>query len=81
MLEFRGSAITFDAELRPNIGCTCYHPPLVFNQIGDVERCALRSRYQARNWNKPRRAVAKVEWHPEELYPRVGFIVTNLRRS
>ena len=22
--------------------------------------------------------VAKVEWHPGELYPRVGFIVTNL---
>jgi hypothetical protein len=25
--------------------------------------------------------VAKVEWHPNELYPRVGFIVTNLVRS
>jgi hypothetical protein len=25
--------------------------------------------------------VAKVEWHPDELYPRVGFIVTNLARS
>jgi hypothetical protein len=24
--------------------------------------------------------VAKVEWHPGELYPRVGFLVTNLRR-
>ena len=24
-----------------------------------------------------RRVVAKVEWHPGELYPRVGFIVTN----
>jgi hypothetical protein len=24
--------------------------------------------------------VAKVEWHPGELYPRVGFIVTNLTR-
>ena len=23
---------------------------------------------------------AKVEWHPGELYPRVGFIVTNLSR-
>ena len=29
-------------------------------------------------WNKPRRVVAKVEWHPGELCPRVGFIVTNL---
>ena len=25
--------------------------------------------------------MAKVEWHPGELYPRVGFIVTNLSRS
>src|SRR4051794_36514694 len=29
----------------------------------------------------PRHVVAKVEWHPGELYPRVGFIVTNLARS
>jgi hypothetical protein len=36
--------------------------------------------YQAATWEKPRRVVAKVEWHPGELYPRVGFIVTNLSR-
>jgi hypothetical protein len=24
--------------------------------------------------------VAKVEWHQDELYPQVGFIVTNLIR-
>ncbi len=36
--------------------------------------------YQAASWNKPRRVVAKVEWHPDELYPRVGFIVTNMTR-
>ena len=24
--------------------------------------------------------VAKVEWHPGELYPRVGFVVTNMTR-
>jgi Transposase DDE domain group 1 len=29
---------------------------------------------------KPRRVIAKVEWHPGELYPRVGFIVTNMSR-
>jgi len=150
-----------------HFGCTCYHPLFVFNQLGDVERCALRSgnvhsadgwhvllepvvaryrgtvkrlyfrgdaafanpemykfleadgvgytirlpannilqnriayllkrpvgrpphevrryyasfHYQAQSWNKPRRVVAKVEWHPGELYPRVGFIVTNLAR-
>ena len=37
-------------------------------------------RYQAEAGPKPRRVVAKVEWHPGELYPRVGFIVTNLTR-
>jgi Transposase DDE domain group 1 len=150
-----------------HFGCTCYHPLFVFNQLGDVERCALRPgnvhsadgwrvvlepvvaryrdtvkrlyfrgdaafanpeiyefleaegmgyairlpansilqskigyllkrpvgrpphelrryfasfSYQAQSWSKPRRVAAKVEWHPGELYPRVGFIVTNLAR-
>jgi Transposase DDE domain group 1 len=150
-----------------HFGCTCYHPLFVFNQLGDLERCALRSgnvhsaagwrdvlepvvaryrgavkrlyfrgdaafanpaiyefleaecygyairlptnrvvqekigyllsrpvgrppeevrryyasfAYQAGSWKKPRRVVAKVEWHPGELCPRVGFIVTNLAR-
>jgi len=35
-------------------------------------------RYQAGSWDRPRRVVAKVEWHRGELFPRVGFIVTNL---
>ena len=151
-----------------HFGCTCYHPLFVFNQFGDLERCALRPgnvhsahgwrdvlvpvverykgrairlyfrgdaafaspeiydyleaegmlyairlpankvlqesiahllkrpvgrppkdvrryhasfSYQAGTWDKPRRVVAKVEWHPGELYPRVGFIVTNLGRA
>ena len=34
--------------------------------------------YQAQSWSVPRRVVAKVEWHQDELFPRVGFIVTNL---
>ncbi len=150
-----------------HFGRTCYHPLFVFNQLGDLERCALRSgnvhsaagwrdvlepvvvryrgtvkrryfrgdaafanpeiyefleaegygyairlptnavlqgkigyllkrpegrpplevrRYyasfthQAQSWKKPRRVVAKVEWHPGELCPRVGFIVTDLAR-
>ena len=150
-----------------HFGCTCYHPLFVFNQFGDLERCALRPgnvhsahewrdvlepvvaryrdrllrryfrgdaafalpgiyefleaegfryairlpanrvlqdsighllkrpvgrppkdvrryyasfSYRAATWTKPRRVVAKVEWHPGELYPRVGFIVTNLSR-
>ena len=34
--------------------------------------------YQAGSWDKPRRVVAKVEWHQGELFPRVGFVVTNM---
>jgi DDE family transposase len=151
-----------------HFGCTCYHPLFVFNQFGDVERCALRPgnvhsadgwravlepviaryrgsmkrlyfrgdaafgnpemyefleaerigyairlpanrvlqdrigylltrpvgrpahevrryyasfSYRAQSWNRSRHVVAKVEWHPGELYPRVGFIVSNLPRS
>ena len=46
----------------------------------DVRRYHAGFSYQAATWDKPRRVVAKVEWHPGELYPRVGFIVTNLSR-
>jgi len=175
----RGILLDMDSSVSPTHGeqekscwnghyeCTCYHPLFLFNQFGDLERCALRpgnvhsadgwegvlkpvvarykgrvsrlyfrgdagfanpdlydyleaegvkyairlptnrilqekighllSRpvgrppnavrrfyasfsYQARSWAKPRRVVAKVEWHVDELYPRVGFIVTNLSR-
>ena len=173
----RGIVLDMDSSVSPTHGdqemsvwnghyqCTCYHPLFVFNQFGDLERCALRpgnvhsadgwngtlkpvveryegkvSRmyfradaafampgvyeyqeaehikyairlpanqvlqnrigyllkrpvgrppnevrryyakftYQAGSWTTPRRVVAKVEWHPGELCPRVGFIVTNL---
>jgi Transposase DDE domain group 1 len=35
--------------------------------------------YQAASWETARRVVAKVEFHAGELFPRVGFIVTNLQ--
>jgi hypothetical protein len=156
-----------DSAYNGHFGCTCYHPLFLFNQFGDLERCALRpgnvhsadgwrdvlepviARYRGRmkrwyfradaafaspeiyelleaegykctirlpanailqqrigwllkrpvgrpphevrryyasfsyragSWSKARRVVAKVEWHPGELYPRVGFIVTNMTR-
>jgi len=175
----RGIVLDMDSSVSPTHGeqemsvwnghyaCTCYHPLFLFNQFGDLERCALRpgnvhsadgwkdvldpvvaryrgkvSRlyfradaafanpevyefleaegfkyairlpangvlqesigyllrrpvgrppievrryhasfsYRAQSWNMPRRVVAKVEWHPGELYPRVGFVVTNMTR-
>ena len=175
----RGIVLDMDSSVSPTHGdqemsvwnghfaCTCYHPLFLFNQFGDLERCALRPgnvhsadgwhdvlapvvaryrgkvlrlyfradaafampgiyefleaerikyairiptnqvlqgrigylltrpvgrppdhvrrfhasfTYQAGSWTKPRRVIAKVEWHPGELVPRVGFIVTNLSR-
>src|SRR5918995_1772216 len=175
----RGIVLDMDSSVSPtfgeqegsayngHFGCTYYHPLFVFNQFGDLERCALRPgnvhsaegwrdvlepvvaryrtrmkrryfradaafaspevyefleaegygyvirlpanavlqrrithlltrpvgrpphevrrfsasfRYQAQTWSHSRRVVAKVEWHPGDLSPRVGFLVTNLCR-
>src|SRR6266702_4766811 len=46
----------------------------------EVRRYYANFTYKAASWTKPRRVVAKVEWHPGELIPRVGFIVTNMSR-
>jgi hypothetical protein len=46
-------------------------PNQVRRVYGDFE-------YQAGSWEKTRRVLAKVEWYPGELLPRVGFLVTNL---
>ncbi len=45
-------------------------PSHVRRLYGDFE-------YQAGSWDTPRRLLAKIEWHPGELFPRVGFLVTN----
>ena len=37
--------------------------------------------YRAASWKRPRRVIAKVEWHEGELWARVGFIVTNMTSS
>jgi hypothetical protein len=37
--------------------------------------------YRAASWDMPRRVVARVEWHAGELFPRIGFIVTNMSSS
>jgi len=50
------------------------HPPM------HIQRFHVSFSYQAGSWSRKRRVVAKVEWHQGELYPRVGFIVTNLSR-
>src|SRR5262249_56317766 len=36
-------------------------------------------RYRAGSWDQVRRVVVKIAGHAGELFPRVGFIVTNLK--
>jgi len=44
-----------------------WHPAVTYHNFA----------YRAGTWDRPRRVVAKIEWHADELFPRVGFIVTN----
>ncbi|MCP5085046.1 MAG: IS1380 family transposase [Alphaproteobacteria bacterium] len=43
-----------------------------------AERHYANFTYHAKSWSKLRRVVAKVEWYPGELFPRLGFLVTTL---
>lgn len=67
-----------NAVLQQRIGWLLKRP--VGRPPHEVRRYYASFRYQAGSWIKPRRVVAKVEWHPGELYPRVGFVVTNMTR-
>jgi Transposase DDE domain group 1 len=80
----------FEVDYPMNPICSAYHEigradpriPTKFTRSrqSEVRRYYANFTYQAGTWTKPRRVVAKVEWHPGELYPRVGFIVTNMAR-
>jgi hypothetical protein len=65
-----------DPVMRASVGRPPHH----------VRRYYARFCYQAGCWHRKRRLVAKVEWHPGELVPRValdplrGSSVTNLSR-
>jgi hypothetical protein len=83
LLEAEGASYTIrlpaNQVLQEKIGYLLKRP--VGRPPHEVRRYYASFRYQAQSWSKPRHVVAKVEWHPDELYPRVGFIVTNLARS
>ena len=56
-----------------HFGCTCYHPLFVFNQLGDLERCALRpgNVHSADGWRavlEP--VVARYREREAALFPR-----------
>ena len=48
--------------------------------LGHSEVLYHSFQYQAKSWQRARRVVAKIEWHAGELFPRVGFIATNLNK-
>src|SRR6202165_1452789 len=61
-----------------HFGCTCYHPLFLFNQFGDLERCALRpgNVHSADGWDevlKP--VVARYQGNISRIYFRAdaGF--------
>jgi hypothetical protein len=63
---------TLQERIADLLRCPVGRPPSEVRRVyGDFE-------YQAGSWDNPRRVLAKVEWHPGELLPRVGFLVTNL---
>jgi Transposase DDE domain group 1 len=67
-----------NAVLQENIGHLLKRP--AGRPPNEVRRYYANFSYRAQSWTISRRVVAKVEWHPGELYPRVGFLVTNLSR-
>ena len=82
-LEAEGYAYTIRLPTNPILQESISH--LLSHPVGrppnHVRRYYASFSYQAGSWDRKRRVVAKVEWHPGELVPRVGFVVTNLSRS
>jgi len=69
----RGIVLDMDSSVSPTHGeqemsiwnghyrCTCYHPLFVFNQFGDLERCALRpgNVHSANGWESALKPVVE----------------------
>ncbi len=60
--------------LEPHLNRPVGRPPQSGIQVKIVDL-----HYQAKSWSRPRRVVAKIEWHRGELFPRIGFVITNSR--
>ena len=60
--------------MAPHLGRPVGRPPQSGTQVRIVDLP-----YQAKSWSRPRRVVAKIEWHRGELCPRIGLVITNSR--
>jgi hypothetical protein len=66
-----------------HFGCTCYHPLFVFNELGDLERCALHpgNVHSAESWRAVLEPViARYRGRVKRLYFR-GDAAFPTRRS
>ena len=83
LLEAEGYRYAIRLKANPNLERHISH--LLTRPVGRPPKKPQRFyhsfEYQAQSWDHSRRVVAKVEWHQGELFPRVGFIVTNLGGS
>lgn len=74
--------ITYLIRLTSNSVLQALIEPHLRRPVGRPPRSGIQVKlfdlsYQAASWEKPRRVVCKIEWHEGELFPTVGFIVTN----
>jgi hypothetical protein len=63
-----------DKLVAPHLNRPVGRPPKSGIQVKIVDL-----HYKAKSWSRYRRVVAKIEWHQGELFPRIGFVVTNSR--
>jgi hypothetical protein len=76
--------ITYFVRLKANNMLYEKIDPYLTRPVGRPPRNGIQVRivdfhYQAKSWSRPRRVVCKIEWHSDELFPRIGFIVSNSR--
>jgi len=76
-LEYFNPQHTFenlDKLVAPHLNRPAGRPPKSGIQVKIIDL-----HYQAKSWSRPRRVVAKIEWHRGDLFSRIGFVVTNSR--
>jgi hypothetical protein len=85
MKRFEAEGYRYASRLRANYVLERQVPHVLKRPVGRPSKRPKvfyhAFRYQAKSWDRSRRVVAKIEWHAGELFPLVGFVVTNLRRS
>ena len=77
-----GERVTYFVRLPANAVLNRLIDPYLSRPVGRPPKSGVQTRlvdlrYQAQTWESERRVVAKIEWHDGELFPRIGFIVTN----